>query len=123
VASLLTRYVGLKQFDAYKSAFAARGALTLFLARFAFAIRAVAYIAAGAAHYPWRRFLVVDALSVAVQVALFVGVGYYAGEHIEWALTTGEKLVVVLGLVAALTLVIAWVSTFFIRRFSGRKTP
>ena len=122
MASLLTRYVGLKQLDAYKSAFAARGALTLFLARFTFAIRAVAYIAAGAAHYPWRRFLVVDSLSVAVQVAVFVGVGYYAGEHIEWARTTGEHLVIVLGLLAVLTLGIAWVSAFFIRRLSGRTT-
>jgi len=123
LASFLTRYVGPKQLDAYKSAFAARGALTLFLARFTFAIRAVAYIAAGAAHYPWRRFLMVDAVSVAVQVALFVGVGYSAGEHIEWALATEEKLVVVLGLLAALSLVVAWVSGLFIRRLSGRKTP
>jgi membrane protein DedA with SNARE-associated domain len=121
LAAFLTRFVGLKRFDAYKSAFAARGGLTLFLARFTFAIRAVAYIAAGAAHYPWKRFLAVDALSVAVQVVLFVGIGYFAGEHIEWARSTGEKLVLVLGLLAAVTLVVAWVSAFFIRRFSGPK--
>ena len=58
---------------------------------FTFGIRALVYLAAGAARYPWQRFLAVDGVSVAAQVLLFVGIGYYAGERIQWALSTGKK--------------------------------
>jgi membrane protein DedA with SNARE-associated domain len=116
MAAFLTRYVGKKRFKSYRQAFAAKGGWTLFLARFTFGIRAVAYVAAGAAHYSWKRFLVVDGISVAVQVVLFVGIGYFAGEKIDWAQDTGEKLVLILGLVALITIVVTWVSTYLLRK-------
>lgn len=121
IARLLVRLAGARRFRAYRALFASRGALTLFLARFAYGVRAVAYVAAGAAHYPWSRFLLVDGLSVALQVALFVGVGYYAGERIDWAQDTGTKIVMVLAVLAVVTLVITWGATVLVRRLSRRQ--
>jgi membrane protein DedA with SNARE-associated domain len=120
MARFLKRYVGKKRFAAYKEAFMARGGWTLFLARFTFGLRAVAYVAAGAARYSWKRFLVVDGISVAVQVLLFVGIGYFAGERIDWATDTGEKLVVIVGLLALLILAITWFSTYLLRKSASR---
>jgi membrane protein DedA with SNARE-associated domain len=116
MARFLKRYVGKKRFESYQEAFVARGGWTLFLARFTFGIRAVAYVAAGAAHYSWKRFLIVDGMSVAFQVLLFVGIGYFAGERLEWAYDTGEKLVLILGLLALLILAITWFSTYLLRK-------
>jgi len=120
VARMLMRLAGPRRFRAYRKLFAAKGGWTLFLARFTFGIRAVAYVAAGAAHFPWSKFLLVDGLSVAVQVALFVGIGFYAGERIGWAESTGGTVVVVLGVLATVTLLLTWGSTYLLRRLSER---
>jgi membrane protein DedA with SNARE-associated domain len=88
ISDLLTRRLGENRLLGYRTALSYRGGWILFLARFTFGIRAVAYIAAGMAHYPWLRFLAVDGLSVAIQVLLFVGIGYFAGERVEWARAT-----------------------------------
>jgi len=90
------------------------------VARFTFGIRAVAYFAAGAASYPWIRFLVVDSVSVAIQVLMFVGIGYYAGESVEWAKATSTKIALLLSLAAALTLLFTWIYALFVRRLSHR---
>jgi membrane protein DedA with SNARE-associated domain len=120
LSAFLKRYVGTKRLASYEKAFASRGGWTLFLARFTYGIRAVAYIAAGAAHYPWRRFLVVDALSVAIQVPLFVGVGYFAGERIELAAKTGEKIFILIGIFAFISLIATWMSILLQRKISLR---
>lgn len=118
-STLLERYVGKRRLDKYQRAFARRGGWTLFLARFTFGIRAVAYIAAGAARYSWQRFVVMDGLSVAIQVILFVGIGYLAGERIEWAKATGERIALVLGILALISILITWASLVLVRRLSG----
>jgi len=119
LSTLLRRYVGKRRIDKYQMAFGRRGGWKLFLARFTFGIRAVAYIAAGAARYSWQRFLAVDALSVAIQVLLFVGLGYYAGERIEWARTTGERMALVLGILALVCILITWVFSAIVRKLFG----
>ena len=121
LANRLKKYFGEDKLTSYQKTFAALGGWTLFLARFTFGIRAVAYIAAGAARYPWRKFLIVDGLSVAIQVILFVGIGYFAGEQIEWAHATGEKVVLLLGIIALISLLVTWIATVFLRRLSSRK--
>jgi len=118
IARLLIRLAGAKRFRAYRKLFAAKGGWTLFLARFTFGIRAVAYVAAGAAHFSWPKFLLVDGFSVAIQVALFVGIGYYAGERIDWAEETGGTIVLVLGALATVTLLFTWGATYLVRRMS-----
>jgi membrane protein DedA with SNARE-associated domain len=118
----LKRWAGKKRFERYQRAFLSWGGWTLFLARFTFGIRAVAYFAAGAASYPWMRFLVVDSVSVVIQVLLFVGIGYYAGERVELAKTASTKIALLLSLAAILTLIFTWIYALFVRRLSNRDT-
>lgn len=118
VSALLKRFLGGERLDRYQMTFACWGGLMLFLARFTFGIRAVAYVAAGAARYPWLRFLAVDGLSVAVQVLLFVGVGYYAGEQVDWARASGEKIALLLGILALVTILVTWASWASIQTLS-----
>jgi membrane-associated protein len=120
VAAFLKRVGGAHRLEAYRKAFAVRGGWTLFLARFTFGFRAVAYIAAGAAHYPWKRFLFVDGLSVALQVILFVGVGYFAGEKIDWAEHASHKIILFLGILAAISLLITWLASYLVRLVTDR---
>lgn len=118
ISTLLKRYVGEKRLNRYQAALTYWGGWILFLARFTFGIRGLAYIAAGVARYPWLRFLLVDGLSVAIQVLLFVGIGYYAGERIEWAKATGEKVALLLGIFALVSILAAWVSSATMRKLS-----
>ena len=62
-----------------------------------------------------------DGLSVAIQVAIFVGIGYFAGEKIEWAQATSEKIVVLLAVIAFASILITWLASVFMRRLSKRK--
>ena len=120
LSALLDRYLGKKRTEEYRTAFAQRAGLTLFLARFTFGIRALVYLAAGAARYPWRRFLTVDGMSVALQVLLFVGVGYYAGKQTNWAQTTGEKIALLLGICGLGGMMISYIFSVLLQRLSKR---
>jgi membrane protein DedA with SNARE-associated domain len=121
MARVLKRLAGPRRFEKYRRVFDTRGGWTLFLARFTFGIRAVAYIAAGAAHYSWKKFFLVDGLSVALQVLLFVGVGFFAGERVDWAQDTGGKIVLTLGIIAAASILITWISSRWLSKTSTRK--
>jgi membrane protein DedA with SNARE-associated domain len=119
IAALLRRLAGARRLATYQKAFTSRGALTLFLARFTFGLRAVAYVAAGAARYPWKKFLAADGISVAVQVVMFTGIGYYAGDRVEWARTAGDRIIIVLGCLALLTIIVTWISTLIVRKLTS----
>lgn len=118
ISTRLTRYVGKRRLDRYQRALACWGGLVLFLARFTFGLRAVAYIVGGAARYPWPRFVVVDGLGVAIQVVLFVGIGYYGGEKIEWARAAGERIALLLGIVVLLTILVTWLFSATMKKLS-----
>jgi len=120
ISDRLTRLAGKRRLQRYQTAFARIGGWTLFAARFTFGIRALAYIAAGAANYPWLRFLVVDSIAVAIQVSLFVGLGYCAGGRIDWAKATGEKIALLLGLAALVSILLSWIVSPLVRRLSDR---
>ena len=120
LSAFLNRTFGSRRLEQYQKVFASRGGWTLFLARFTFGLRAVAYIAAGAARYSWRRFLVVDSISVAIQVILFVGIGYFAGERMQWTNETGERILILIGIFAFISLVATWMSAFITRKISSR---
>ena len=120
LSGLLDRYVGRRRLEEYRTTFAGRGGWTLFLARFTFGIRALVYLAAGAARYPWQRFLAIDGVSVAVQVVVFAGIGYYAGERTKWAETTGEKIALVLGICALGGIMISYICSMLFRKLSMR---
>ncbi|MBN1843351.1 MAG: DedA family protein [Deltaproteobacteria bacterium] len=119
ISALLTRYLGEKRLNRYQKALACWGAMVLFLARFTFGLRAVAYIVAGAARYAWLRFVVVDGLGVAIQVLLFVGLGYYAGERIEWARATGGRIALLLGILVLVGTLVTWGVSAIVQKLSG----
>ena len=59
-------------------------------------------------------------MSVAVQVLLFVGIGYYAGEKTRWAETTGEKIALLLGICALGGITVSYLSAILLRKLSPR---
>ncbi len=121
LSELLDRYVGRKRLEEYRTAFAGRAGWTLFFARFTFGIRALVYLAAGAARYPWQRFLAIDSLSVALQVLLFVGIGFYAGERTKWAQNTGEKIAILLGIFALTGIFVSYLFAVILQKLSVGK--
>ena len=121
LSEILDRYVGGKRLEDYRSVFAGRAGWALFFARFTFGIRALFYLAAGAARYPWQRFLAVDGVSVAIQVLLFVGIGYYAGGRTKWAQTTGEKIAFFLGICALAGIIVSYLSSVILQKLSKAK--
>ena len=114
--ALITRMVGAKRLSLYQELFYQKGGWTLFLARFTFGIRAAAYVAAGAAKYPWLRFIAVDAISVGIQVIIFLGIGFFAGDKVEWAKATSETIALLLSAAILLTILISLVATTIVKR-------
>lgn len=119
VAKWVQNRLGEKRINRVKRAFTAKALQTIFWARMAFGLRATVYVVAGAAHYPWRKFLLADGLSVLAQVLFFVGFGYFSGERIEWALQATDRIVIGLAVVAVLFLALTWFSSTWFKKASG----
>lgn len=112
------RFVRKDRFEKYRGAFLRHGGWMLFLARFTFGIRALAYLAAGAARYPLRRFLLIDGMSVAIQVLFFVGIGSYAGKNIKWEKATAHDITILIMGAAVLSVLFSLGATFLVKRFT-----
>jgi hypothetical protein len=56
---------------------------------------------------------------VAIQVLLFVGIGYYAGERVQWARATGEKVALLLGIFVLVAVVATLLASAVLKRLSG----
>ncbi|HDZ89050.1 MAG: VTT domain-containing protein [Deltaproteobacteria bacterium] len=122
LSHILNRFVRPEKLEKYRGAFSRHGGWTLFLARFTFGIRAAAYVAAGAADYPLRRFMVVDGASVAIQIALFTGMGYYGSGRLEWTRAAAHEIAILLGAFALSAILVSGVASKLIRRL-GRQKP
>jgi membrane-associated protein len=122
LSHVLNRFVRPDKLEKYKKAFSRHGGWTLFLARFTFGIRAAAYVAAGAANYPLRRFLVVDSASVGIQVLLFIGIGYYGSGQIEWAKAAAHEIAILLTVFALLSVLVSVAASIMIKRFAKQKS-
>ena len=121
LSGLLNRFVRKDKLEKYQETFASIGGWTLFLARFTFGLRALVYIAAGAARYPFFRFMAVDGISVAIQVLIFVGIGYHAGDRVEWAKATADEIAILLTIVVLLTIVLTLGATVIMKKFTKEK--
>lgn len=121
-SALIDRFVRPEKLEKYKKAFSRHGGWTLFLARFTFGIRAAAYVVAGAANYPFRRFLVVDSASVGVQIFLFIGIGYYGSGQIEWAKAAVHEIAILLTVFALLSVLVSVAASILIKRFAKQKS-
>ncbi len=114
-------WVGNDRFERCESAFKNWGGWTLFIARFTFGLRAAAYVAAGALKYPWIRFLIVDSISVGIQVVLFIGIGYFAGDEIQKVAQTSERIILIITAAAILTIMITLFFSLIAKRMASRK--
>lgn len=121
LSDLMKRLVKPDKLEKYRKAFSRHGAWTLFLARFTFGIRAVAYVAAGAADYPFRKFLAVDGVSVVLQILLFIGIGYYGSGRIEWAKAAAHEIAILLTIFALLSVLVSVAASLLIKRLASRK--
>lgn len=117
------RLVGQKRLALYQNAFLNHGGWTLFLARFTFGIRSAAYVAAGIASYPWVKFLLVDGISVGIQLVLFVSIGYFAGDQISWAEATAQTIALFLTAALLLSIGASLAATKLIKRFTRGEAP
>lgn len=118
----IKNWVGNDRFNRCEIAFKNWGGWTLFIARFTFGIRAVAYVIAGALKYPWIRFLWVDGISVAIQVILFIGIGYYAGDEIQRVAHTSERILLLITVAGILTILIALFFTIISKKMTSKKS-
>jgi membrane protein DedA with SNARE-associated domain len=79
----------LAMFDRW---FRRRGDLVIVIARFIAGLRVVAFFTAGTMKMPWRRFLLLDGLGIAVLVPLLTWIGFHSAGFIERAISTVQKV-------------------------------
>jgi membrane protein DedA with SNARE-associated domain len=105
------RYVFLtaKRLDRAERFFASRGAFVITFARFLEGLRQANGIIAGLMEMRWARFLIFNGIGAVLWVAVWVSVGYLAGDHIGTVYTEVSKylLYVLIALVVAVAALIA----------------
>jgi len=70
----------LAMFDRW---FRRRGDMVILIARFIAGLRVVAFFTAGTMKMPWRRFLLLDGLGIALIVPLLTWLGYHSASFID----------------------------------------
>lgn len=87
------RYVVTRQrlarFDRW---FRRRGDWVVFIARFIPGIRVVAFFTGGTMKMPWQRFLLLDALGIAMTVPLLSWLGFHSAGVIEEVIATVKRV-------------------------------
>lgn len=79
----LAKLIPPSRVAAIRSYFKRWGHWTIFFARFLPGLRSPTFILSGVMHVPFRRFALFDGLGSTVSVPLFVGLGYFFGNHID----------------------------------------
>jgi membrane protein DedA with SNARE-associated domain len=99
----------LSTFDRW---FRKRGDLVIFFARFVTGLRMVAYFTAGTMRMPYRRFITLDLIGIAVVVPLFIWLGYSCGNFIDEAIAGVQRaergVLIAAGAAALLALLWFW---------------
>lgn len=75
----------VERFNQVQQMFHKHGLKVLVFARFLVGIRGPVYLASGILRVPFRRFIVVDALSATAVVGLFFSLSYFFAQHVESA--------------------------------------
>lgn len=84
------------------------GLKVFLVARFLVGIRGPVYLTAGILKVPFRRFIIIDAISATVVITIFFGLSYYLGKPVlGWIkqAETGITIIVGVGIVVAAVLV------------------
>ncbi len=101
--------------------FRRRGDMVILIARFVAGLRVVAFFTAGTMKMPWRRFLLLDGLGIALLVPILILLGYHSAGFIERAITTMQKVErgILWGSIGAGVLVALWLWLWRRRRQRG----
>ncbi len=112
----------LAKFDRW---FRRRGDLVILIARFLPGIRVVAFFTAGTMKMPWRRFLFLDGLGIALIVPLLTWLGFTSAEFIDHMVATVEKAErgILWGTLAGLLLAGLWLWLRRRRRLAQQGRP
>ena len=76
-------FVTPHRLDRAEAFFSKHGGKIVVIARFVEGLRQLNGIIAGTVEMPWRRFVLCNALGAAMWVAVWTGLGYLAGNHVE----------------------------------------
>lgn len=68
------------------------GSWTVFFGRFLAGVRAAVFLGAGAARFPYWRFILLDALAALISVPVWIWIGYQFGEHWEEILDQAKTI-------------------------------
>jgi membrane protein DedA with SNARE-associated domain len=111
------RYVFLtpRRLDEAERFFRHRGAVVITFARFVEGLRQANGIIAGIVEMPWARFLLFNGVGAVIWVAVWVSVGYLAGDHIT-AVYNGVTRYLVYVLIAVVLAVAALILRHVLRR-------
>jgi len=96
--------------------FERHGKKTVFFLRYAFGLRTVGYLFAGALRMRWRGFALADLAGAATWVSLLVGLGYGIGRPVLRLVREGEGLLLAIPVTAALVAIVIWAQRRFERR-------
>src|SRR5688572_7736594 len=109
----------LANFDRW---FRKRGDLVIIITRFIPGLRVVAFFVAGVMKTPWRRFLLLDGIGIALIVPLLTWVGFHSAEFIEGVIQFVQRLEkgILIGLGTAAVGLGTW---FWLWRRKHRRKP
>jgi membrane protein DedA with SNARE-associated domain len=91
--------------------FRRRGDMVIFIARFLAGLRVVAFFTAGTMKMPWRRFLLLDGLGIAVLVPTLTMLGFHGAGVIEHVIGVIQKVErgILWGSVGGLVVLALWI--------------
>lgn len=69
--------------DSIEEFFRRHGSKVVIIARFVEGLRQANGLIAGTVEMPWRRFFVANVIGASLWVAVWAGLGYFAGNHVE----------------------------------------
>jgi len=118
------RYVMLtpERMDKTTEFFERRGGKIIVIARFVEGLRQANGIIAGTSGMHWLRFGLFNALGAALWVAVWTGVGYLSGSHIDSIYNTATRYSTYLAIGVGV-LLLAWVGRWWLRRRRRQSEP
>jgi membrane protein DedA with SNARE-associated domain len=112
------KFISSDRLSRIEEKFRKRGVLVVLVGRHVIGLRSQIFIAAGVMQMSWLRFILADAASAVVTIALMVGIGYFGGQQIEVYKEGVSKIEHIVAAVFVLTAV-GVLLTYLLRRKRG----
>ena len=106
---LVAKILPPQRIEKARKLFHKRGNSLIFIARFMPGLRAPTYFSAGTLHVPFRVFFFYDGIAALISVPLLIGVVYYFGDKVDYAIQLARRVQngIVLMVLAVVLLLIA----------------